>query len=66
MTEFDALAKKEGFKPGLAGRWRPGLRESALFDRNGNAGTTASFHSGSSEALVRTLVARTQCVAFSH
>ena len=23
-----------GFAPGLAGRWRPGLRESALFDRN--------------------------------
>jgi len=34
MTEFDALAKREGFAPGLAGRWRPGLRESALFDRN--------------------------------
>ncbi len=34
MAEFDALAKQEGFKPGLAGRWRPGLRESALFDRN--------------------------------
>jgi glutamate synthase domain-containing protein 2 len=34
MTEFDALAKKEGFQEGLAGRWRPGLRESALFDRN--------------------------------
>jgi glutamate synthase domain-containing protein 2 len=34
MAEFDALSKKEGFRPGLAGRWRPGLRESALFDRN--------------------------------
>jgi methylamine---glutamate N-methyltransferase subunit C len=34
MTEFDALSKREGFQPGLAGRWRPGLRESALFDRN--------------------------------
>ncbi len=34
MTEFDALSKEEGFRPGLAGRWRPGLRESALFDRN--------------------------------
>ncbi len=34
MTEFDALSKREGFKPGLGGRWRPGLRESALFDRN--------------------------------
>ncbi len=34
MTEFDALSKQEGFKPGLGGRWRPGLRESALFDRD--------------------------------
>ncbi len=34
MAEFDALAKQEGFKPGLEGRWRPGLRESALFDRD--------------------------------
>jgi methylamine---glutamate N-methyltransferase subunit C len=34
MAEFDALAKREGFEPGLGGRWRPGLRESALFDRN--------------------------------
>ena len=34
MTEFDALSKREGFEPGLGGRWRPGLRESALFDRN--------------------------------
>ncbi len=34
MTEFDALSKQEGFDPALAGRWRPGLRESALFDRN--------------------------------
>ena len=34
MTEFDALSKREGFDPELAGRWRPGLRESALFDRN--------------------------------
>ncbi len=34
MTEFDALAKEEGFRPEQAGRWRPGLRESALFDRN--------------------------------
>ncbi len=34
MTEFDALSKQEGFQPGQAGRWRPGLRESALFDRN--------------------------------
>ena len=33
-TEFDPLAKQEGFEPGLEGRWRPGLRESALFDRN--------------------------------
>jgi glutamate synthase domain-containing protein 2 len=34
MTEFDVLGKREGFHPGQAGRWRPGLRESALFDRN--------------------------------
>ena len=34
MTEFDALGKREGFEPGQGGRWRPGLRESALFDRN--------------------------------
>jgi glutamate synthase domain-containing protein 2 len=34
MTEFDALGKKEGFGPKVKGRWRPGLRESALFDRN--------------------------------
>jgi glutamate synthase domain-containing protein 2 len=34
MTEFDALSKREGFAPELTGRWRPGLRESALFDRN--------------------------------
>ena len=34
MTEFDAQSKREGFRPGQAGRWRPGLRESALFDRN--------------------------------
>lgn len=34
MTEFDALGKREGFEAGHAGRWRPGLRESALFDRN--------------------------------
>ncbi len=34
MAEFDALGRREGFQPGLAGRWRPGLRESALFDRN--------------------------------
>ena len=34
MTEFDALSKREGFDPALTGRWRPGLRESALFDRN--------------------------------
>ncbi|MGZ8622254.1 MAG: FMN-binding glutamate synthase family protein [Solirubrobacterales bacterium] len=34
MTEFDALAKEEGFRPEQVGRWRPGLRESALFDRN--------------------------------
>ncbi|MGH2798569.1 MAG: FMN-binding glutamate synthase family protein [Solirubrobacterales bacterium] len=34
MTEFDVLGKREGFHPGHAGRWRPGLRESALFDRN--------------------------------
>jgi len=34
MTEIDALGKKEGFTPGVAGRWRPGLRESAQFDRD--------------------------------
>jgi glutamate synthase domain-containing protein 2 len=34
MTEFDALGKREGFGPQVAGRWRPGLRESAIFDRN--------------------------------
>jgi glutamate synthase domain-containing protein 2 len=34
MTEFDAASKREGFRPEQAGRWRPGLRESALFDRN--------------------------------
>ena len=34
MTEFDALRKEEPFDPELADRWRPGLRESALFDRN--------------------------------
>ena len=34
VTEFDALSKQEGFRPGLGGRWRPGLRESALFDRD--------------------------------
>jgi glutamate synthase domain-containing protein 2 len=34
MAEFDTLGKKEGFRPGQTGRWRPGLRESAIFDRN--------------------------------
>src|SRR4029077_15452201 len=34
MTEFDALRKEEPFDPELADRLRPGLRESALFDRN--------------------------------
>ena len=33
MGESDPLSKREGLRPGLAG-WRPGLRESALFDRN--------------------------------
>ena len=30
MTEFDAVGKREGFDPSEAGRWRPGLRESAF------------------------------------
>ena len=34
MTEFDALSKHAGFDPAETGRWRPGLRESFLFDRN--------------------------------
>jgi glutamate synthase domain-containing protein 2 len=34
MTEFDALRKEEGYDPELVDRWQPGLRESALFDRN--------------------------------
>ncbi|MEO8091837.1 MAG: FMN-binding glutamate synthase family protein [bacterium] len=34
MTEFDALSKHAGFDPAEAGRWRPGLRESFLFDHN--------------------------------
>jgi glutamate synthase domain-containing protein 2 len=34
MTEFDTAGKREGFTPGQAGRWRPGLQESFLFDRN--------------------------------
>ena len=34
MTEFDALRKEEPYDPQLVDRWRPGLRESALFDRN--------------------------------
>jgi glutamate synthase domain-containing protein 2 len=34
MTEFDALRKEEPYDPELVDRWRPGLRESALFDRN--------------------------------
>ncbi len=34
MTEFDALTKKEGFETEQGGRWRPGLRESHLFNRN--------------------------------
>lgn len=33
MTEFDTLSKRTGFDPRHASRWRPGLRESALFDR---------------------------------
>ena len=40
MTEFDALRKDDGYDPELVDRWQPGLRESALFDRNGNAGPT--------------------------
>ena len=34
MTEFDALRKEEPYDSELVDRWRPGLRESALFDRN--------------------------------
>ncbi|HZA58391.1 MAG TPA: FMN-binding glutamate synthase family protein [Solirubrobacterales bacterium] len=34
MTEFDVASKGEGFGTEATGRWRPGLRESALFDRN--------------------------------
>src|SRR5687768_3564640 len=34
MTEFDSLGKEGGLRAEKAGRWRPGLRESYLFDRN--------------------------------
>ena len=34
MTEFDALRKEEPYDPEQVDRWRPGLRESALFSRN--------------------------------
>src|SRR5829696_4404627 len=34
MAEFDALRKEERYDPELVDRWQPGLRESALFDRN--------------------------------
>ena len=47
VTEFDALSKREGFQPGLGGRWRPGLRESALFDR----GTIHEIHRMAREGI---------------
>ncbi len=34
MAEPDAPAKQDGSQPEPTGHWRPGLRESALFDRN--------------------------------
>jgi methylamine---glutamate N-methyltransferase subunit C len=34
MTEFDQLSKERGFDSEFEDKWRPGLRESALFDRN--------------------------------
>ena len=34
MTEFDQLSKDRGFDAEFEDKWRPGLRESALFDRN--------------------------------
>ena len=34
MTEFDQLSKERGFDQEFEDKWRPGLRESHLFDRN--------------------------------
>ncbi len=34
MTEFDQLSKGRGFDAEFEDKWRPGLHESALFDRN--------------------------------
>ena len=34
MTEFDQLSKERGLDSEFEDKWRPGLRESALFDRN--------------------------------
>ena len=34
MAEFDQLSKKRGFDSEFEDKWRPGLRESHLFDRN--------------------------------
>ena len=34
MAEFDQLSKERGFDKEFEDKWRPGLRESALFDRN--------------------------------